>query len=244
MAPQGYSDGGVYFSTKNPLSYEPELSSYATRLHHDGFGPENVAPGASEDTGNWSPSHHVSAASVDMCVVYAIHPEALHAVPDRPDVWIVPRSAFQSFSVVAPDGAYYLRADRTFAMICFNPGAPELACTTLDESEAACLKDVLKADDETRQQLVTVRSAQNKRRTFNATDYKARPGHPRHTQSSHQGAEAEGIEQGQQAWWRSADQRSLASEGSDGVLLGPGRGRWPGFDCRAARPLLALARGR
>jgi len=207
MAPQGYSDGGVYFSTKNPLRYEPHSPGFGARLHHDGFGPEHVA---SFESSRSSP--HVSAESVNMCVVYAIHRHALHSVPDRPDVWLVPRMAFQSFSVMRQDGAYYLRPDRILAMIRLNLGDSAL---TPEESETTALRvrQIQERDDATRVALDRVRQAQDRARHSNDCDYRfrTRQGREGGTRSKEQRA----AEEAQYAWWTANDHLDASEDFSE-----------------------------
>ena len=109
MSTQGQGDGGVYFSTLSPASYELGSESYETNIIVDCFGKERL-------------DEYRGKQKLDLVLVYGIEPAVLQQAPGgRDNAKVVGKKMFESMSICHADGAYYLRPDNIFAAIVVDP---------------------------------------------------------------------------------------------------------------------------
>ena len=133
MSTVGQGDGGVYFSTLSPASYELGSENYERNIIVDCFGKERL-------------EEYRGKHLLDVCLVYALAPEVLQPAPGGrenavmyvtrmfslfdDDVFFhacfflelsnyvrstnqrVGKRTFEDLSLRHPDGCFYLRADR------------------------------------------------------------------------------------------------------------------------------------
>jgi hypothetical protein len=85
MSTQGQGDGGVYFSTKSPVSYGLGKRTYEESIVRDCFGIERL-------------KEYQGQSKLDAVLVYACEPSILLPAPGgRDNAKMVPRQTFQVF---------------------------------------------------------------------------------------------------------------------------------------------------
>lgn len=83
MSTQGQGDGGVYFSTKSPVSYGLGKSTYEEAIIRDCFGVERL-------------NEYRGQGKLDAVLVYCCEPSILQPAPGgRDNAKMVPRQTFQ-----------------------------------------------------------------------------------------------------------------------------------------------------
>jgi hypothetical protein len=111
MSTQGHGDGGVYFSTLGPASYDLGSSddgrdSYEENIIIDCFGKEKL-------------EEYKGKHLLDVVFVYAMNPKIIEHTPGNinDSSKMVSKSSFQTFATSHSGGQYYLRPD--FIVGCF-----------------------------------------------------------------------------------------------------------------------------
>jgi len=105
MSTQGQGDGGVYFSTRSPASYDVGQQGYEVNVIKDCFGVERVE--------EFKGKHRLDAV-----IGYACHPWCLSAAPGgRRHAKVVTKSDFQDLSLPHDDGSFFLRPDRILGVV-------------------------------------------------------------------------------------------------------------------------------
>ena len=128
MSTQGQGDGGVYFSTLSPASYELGSESYETNIIVDCFGKERL-------------DEYRGKQKLDLVLVYGIEPTVLQQAPGgRDNAKVVGKKMFESMSICHADGAYYLRPDNIFAAIVVDPSCFQTVAQSKDSTAEAFLK--------------------------------------------------------------------------------------------------------
>jgi len=124
MSSQGQGDGGVYFSTRGPLSYDLGKPEYETNIIKDCFGIERV-------------DEYLGKGKLDGVIVYGCEPNVLVQAPGgRKNAKMIPKSFFTDISLPQIDGNYFLRSDRILGIfimnnnIRFNPKSTSHTTTT------------------------------------------------------------------------------------------------------------------
>jgi hypothetical protein len=109
MSTQGQGDGGVYFSTLGPCSYELGKCEYEYNLIKDCYGIGRMA--------DYEGQGRLSAVFVAAC-----HPSILQPAPGGRDrAKVVTKSDFAAFSLPHVDGNYFLRPDRILGVFYIDP---------------------------------------------------------------------------------------------------------------------------
>jgi hypothetical protein len=109
MSTQGQGDGGVYFSTLSPASYELGSEAYEDNIITDCFGKERM-------------DEYRGKHKLDLLLVYGIEPSVLQQAPGgRNNAKMVSKKTFEDLTLPHADGSYYLRPDRIFAAIIVDP---------------------------------------------------------------------------------------------------------------------------
>ena len=112
MSTQGQGDGGVYFSTLGPCSYGLGTPNYEKNLITDCFGAARL-------------DEYRGKHKLDLCFIYGAEPKTLHQAPGgRDNAKVVSKGFFEEFSLLHPDGAYYLRPDHILGAFLLDPEAP------------------------------------------------------------------------------------------------------------------------
>jgi hypothetical protein len=100
MSTQGQGDGGVYFSTLSPASYELGSEAYEENIIKDCFGKARL-------------DEYRGKHKLDLLLVYGIEPSILQQAPGgRNNAKMVSKKTFEDLTLPHADGSYYLRPDR------------------------------------------------------------------------------------------------------------------------------------
>ena len=133
MSTQGQGDGGVYFSTLGPASYDLGTSKYEENIIVDCFGKERL-------------EEYRGQHKLDVLLVYSVNPKIAEQAPGgRDNAKMVSKNMFETFAVsAAEDGQYYLRPDRIRAAILLDgtSGLPTGRDAALEGLETEKLSDV------------------------------------------------------------------------------------------------------
>eukprot|EP00615_Pteridomonas_danica_P010327 CAMPEP_0114337352 /NCGR_PEP_ID=MMETSP0101-20121206/6308_1 /TAXON_ID=38822 ORGANISM="Pteridomonas danica, Strain PT" /NCGR_SAMPLE_ID=MMETSP0101 /ASSEMBLY_ACC=CAM_ASM_000211 /LENGTH=623 /DNA_ID=CAMNT_0001469563 /DNA_START=199 /DNA_END=2070 /DNA_ORIENTATION=+ len=104
MSTQGQGDGGVYFSTKGPTSYDWGSDKYEKNLINDCYGEGRL-------------KEYLGKNLLDLLIVYGTDPELLRPAPGgRDNAVMVSKADFETLSYPHNDGNYFLRPDRILGM--------------------------------------------------------------------------------------------------------------------------------
>jgi len=99
MSTQGQGDGGLYFSTRGPSSYDIGSPTYEENIIIDCFGKERL-------------EEYRGKHKLDVVFVYGINPKCVEQAPGgRENAKMVSKVLFEGFSDIKPDGHFYLRPD-------------------------------------------------------------------------------------------------------------------------------------
>jgi len=99
MSAQGQGDGGVYFSTLGPSSYNLGSRDYEDNIIIDCFGKERL-------------EEYKGKHKLDVLFVYGLNPKCVEQAPGgRENAKVVPKAHFSDFSAPLKDGKYFLRQD-------------------------------------------------------------------------------------------------------------------------------------
>jgi hypothetical protein len=99
MSTQGQGDGGVYFSTLGPSSYELGADIYEENIIIDCFGKERL-------------EEYRGKHKLDLLFVYGVHPSVVEQAPGgRENAKMVSKALFEDFANPSIDGNYFLRPD-------------------------------------------------------------------------------------------------------------------------------------
>jgi hypothetical protein len=131
MSTQGQGDGGVYFSTLGPSSYELGSSSYEENIIIDCFGKERL-------------EEYRGKHKLDLLFVYGVNPKSVEQAPGgRENAKMVGKAIFEDLSLPSTDGNYFLRPDMIKGCFLLDPtsGFPEGRDDSLDELENEKLRD-------------------------------------------------------------------------------------------------------
>eukprot|EP00615_Pteridomonas_danica_P015702 CAMPEP_0114385760 /NCGR_PEP_ID=MMETSP0102-20121206/6214_1 /TAXON_ID=38822 ORGANISM="Pteridomonas danica, Strain PT" /NCGR_SAMPLE_ID=MMETSP0102 /ASSEMBLY_ACC=CAM_ASM_000212 /LENGTH=805 /DNA_ID=CAMNT_0001542449 /DNA_START=666 /DNA_END=3083 /DNA_ORIENTATION=+ len=106
MSTQGQGDGGVYFSTLGPSSYELGSPEYEDNIIIDCFGKERL-------------EEYKGKHKLDVVFIYGINPKIIEQAPGgRENAKMVTKSLFEVFGKTnLNDNCYYLRPDRIKACL-------------------------------------------------------------------------------------------------------------------------------
>jgi hypothetical protein len=108
MSTQGQGDGGVYFSTQGPASYNIGSSKYEENIIKDCFGVFRMA-------------EYRGQGKLNALIVYGISPLILqHAPGGRDHAKFVPRLFLESISLPGYDGNFFLRPDNILSVMIIN----------------------------------------------------------------------------------------------------------------------------
>lgn len=109
MSTQGQGDGGVYFSTLGPASYDLSTPEYEANIITDCFGKERL-------------DEYRGKHKLDVCLVYGAEPRILsQARGGRDNAKMVGKRMFEDFSLPHADGNYFLRPDRILGAFLLDP---------------------------------------------------------------------------------------------------------------------------
>ena len=99
MSTQGHGDGGVYFSTLGPSSYNLGADNYEENIIVDCFGEERL-------------EEYRGKHKLDLLFVYGVNPSIVEQAPGgRENAKMVPKGNFNDFATPLKDGNYFLRPD-------------------------------------------------------------------------------------------------------------------------------------
>ena len=130
MSTQGQGDGGVYFSTLGPSSYELGAEIYEENIIVDCFGKERL-------------EEYRGKHKLDLLFVYGVHPKVVEQAPGgRENAKMVSTSLFNDLAVPALDGNFFLRPDNIKAAILLDgtsglPGGREECLSGLEAEKLA-----------------------------------------------------------------------------------------------------------
>jgi hypothetical protein len=109
MSTQGQGDGGVYFSTLGPASYDLGSEDYEKNIIVDCFGKERL-------------EEYRGKHKLDVCLVYGVDPLIIEQAPGgRDNAKVVSKATFEIFGLPHADGSYFLRPDRLFGAFLLDP---------------------------------------------------------------------------------------------------------------------------
>ena len=112
MSTQGQGDGGVYFSTLGPASYNLGSSEYEDNVIVDCFGKERL-------------EEYRGQHKLDVCLVYGVEPSVLQQAPGgRDNAKMVSKGTFEDLALPHASGSYFLRPDRILAAFLLDPSRP------------------------------------------------------------------------------------------------------------------------
>jgi hypothetical protein len=98
MSTQGQGDGGVYFSTLGPSSYELGSPEYEENIIIDCFGKERL-------------EEYRGKHKLDVVFVYGVNPKCIEQAPGgRKNAKMISKALFETFSTMK-HGSYYARPD-------------------------------------------------------------------------------------------------------------------------------------
>jgi hypothetical protein len=98
MSTQGQGDGGVYFSTLGPSSYELGSPEYEENIIIDCFGKERL-------------EEYLGKHKLDVVFVYGVNPKCIEQAPGgRKNAKMISKALFETFSTMK-HGSYYARPD-------------------------------------------------------------------------------------------------------------------------------------
>lgn len=101
-------DGGVYFSTFGPATYQVGSDHYEKNIIVDCFGEARV-------------DEYLNQGKLDMVLVYALEAGAASPAPGgRSNAVMVSKTAFNALALPYSDGNYFLRPDRILAAFHLN----------------------------------------------------------------------------------------------------------------------------
>jgi hypothetical protein len=99
MSTQGQGDGGMYFSTLGPSSYDLGSPQYEENIIIDCFGKERL-------------EEYRGKHKLDVVFIYGINPKCVEQAPGgRENAKMINKVMFELFSKPKLDGSYYLRPD-------------------------------------------------------------------------------------------------------------------------------------
>ena len=137
MSTQGQGDGGVYFSTLGPASYNLGSVLYEDNIISDCFGPGRL-------------EEYRGQHKLDLCFVYGAEPMALTQAPGgRDNAKMVSKATFESLSMPDGDGNYFLRPDRILGCFLLDPSDPPANYAASKEA----LREESRMDTSTREKL-------------------------------------------------------------------------------------------
>eukprot|EP00615_Pteridomonas_danica_P012831 CAMPEP_0114340744 /NCGR_PEP_ID=MMETSP0101-20121206/8577_1 /TAXON_ID=38822 ORGANISM="Pteridomonas danica, Strain PT" /NCGR_SAMPLE_ID=MMETSP0101 /ASSEMBLY_ACC=CAM_ASM_000211 /LENGTH=313 /DNA_ID=CAMNT_0001474101 /DNA_START=2348 /DNA_END=3289 /DNA_ORIENTATION=- len=100
MSFQGQGDGGVYFSTRGPLSYDLGTKKYEENIIKDCFGIERL-------------DEYLGKGNLDAVIIYGCEPSLLIQAPGgRDNAKMIPKSTFMDLMLPRMEEGYFLRPDR------------------------------------------------------------------------------------------------------------------------------------
>jgi hypothetical protein len=109
MSTQGQGDGGVYFSTLGPASYDLGSEDYEKNIIVDCFGKERL-------------EEYRGKHKLDVCLVYGVDPLIIEQAPGgRDNAKVVSKATFEIFGLPHADGSYFLRPDRLLGAFLLDP---------------------------------------------------------------------------------------------------------------------------
>jgi len=119
MSTQGQGDGGLYLSTKSPVSYGLGKRSYEEAIIRDCFGIERL-------------DEYKGQGKLDAVLVCGCEPSIFLPAPGgRGNAKMVPRQTFQNFSLPHADGTYFLRPDVVLAVFIVETNSSALPTVNL-----------------------------------------------------------------------------------------------------------------
>eukprot|EP00615_Pteridomonas_danica_P006247 CAMPEP_0114341470 /NCGR_PEP_ID=MMETSP0101-20121206/9069_1 /TAXON_ID=38822 ORGANISM="Pteridomonas danica, Strain PT" /NCGR_SAMPLE_ID=MMETSP0101 /ASSEMBLY_ACC=CAM_ASM_000211 /LENGTH=693 /DNA_ID=CAMNT_0001475085 /DNA_START=3333 /DNA_END=5414 /DNA_ORIENTATION=+ len=108
MSTQGQGDGGVYFSTRGPISYGLGKRRYEDHIIKDCFGVARL-------------DEYRGQGKLDAVIVYGCEERILLQAPGgRDNAKMVPRSTFNDIMLPQFDGTYFMRPDRILGIFVMN----------------------------------------------------------------------------------------------------------------------------
>jgi hypothetical protein len=108
MSTQGQGDGGVYFSTLGPASYDLGGSKYEENIIRDCFGVHRIP-------------EYKGQGKLNALIVYGVCPLILQQAPGgRDHAKFVPRVTFENMSLPGFDGNFFLRTDNILSVMIIN----------------------------------------------------------------------------------------------------------------------------
>ena len=128
MSTQGQGDGGVYFSTLGPSSYELGSEKYEENIIIDCFGKERL-------------EEYRGKHKLDLMFVYGVNPRIVEQAPGgRANAKMVSKSMFECFAQPTDDGNFFLRPDMIKAAILLDgtsglPGGRDEALEGLEREK-------------------------------------------------------------------------------------------------------------
>jgi len=109
MSTQGQGDGGVYFSTLGPVTYDLGSPMYEDNIIIDCFGKERL-------------EEYRGKHKLDVCLVYGVEPLIIDQAPGgRDNAKVVSKPTFESYCLSEADGSFFLRPDRIMGAFLLDP---------------------------------------------------------------------------------------------------------------------------
>jgi hypothetical protein len=132
MSTQGQGDGGVYFSTLSPATYDIGTMEYESNIIVDCFGESRL-------------DEYLLKNKLDLVFVYGIEPEVLSQAPGgRDNCKMVTKAIFDAIALPHNDGNYFLRPDRIMAAFLLEPlDPPSLTSVAIDPLKREKEQDIL-----------------------------------------------------------------------------------------------------
>jgi len=132
MSTQGQGDGGIYFSTLGPASYDVGTMEYESNIIVDCYGESRL-------------DEYIAQQKLDLVFVYGIEPDVLTQAPGgRDNAKMISKASIECFSLPHPDGNYFLRPDRIMAAFLIDPlNPPALTSVAVDPLDRERENDVL-----------------------------------------------------------------------------------------------------
>jgi hypothetical protein len=152
MSTQGQGDGGVYFSTLGPASYEVGADEYETNIIVDCYGESRL-------------EEYRDQHKLDLVFVYGVEPDILSQAPGgRTNAKMVSKAVFEALTLAHADGNYFLRPDRIMGAFLIDPSDPP--AFTTDAMEPLVVErnlDSQSRDELSAAQTVMEKNAENTR---------------------------------------------------------------------------------